>query len=134
MVKGNTEPAALRFAIDLSWYEKNHRSFLEAVRLSLCEKCRRKIEGKDMTAKKIIPILRGCCSGEPDFINNRQPVLESLFRVFLQNGNVPLEVEEISKILAEARDGDTGRTAPVILARLLRTEDYYGIKPITNNQ
>lgn len=130
MVKGNTEPPKPRFAIDLDWYEENHRSFATAVRTSLCAKCQHKVEGKDMPAKKIIPMIKGCCSGEPDFINDRQPILESIFRVLLSNGNGPLEVEELSRRLAERRGGDTFRTAPQLLARLLRSEDYYGIRPV----
>lgn len=131
MVKESATLPRPRFAIDLDWYKENHHSFLMAVRTSLCEKCQRKVAGKDVPAPKIIPMVKGCCSDEPNFINDRQPILESVFRIFLMNGNKPLELEELSRHLAERRSGDTSRTAPQVLARLLRNEEYYGIHLVT---
>lgn len=130
MVKENTsaEPAGPRFAIDLDWYEPTRRSFASVVRASLCAKCQHKVQGKDLPAQRLLTLIKGCCSKEPNFINDRQPILESIFRIFLANGNEPLELTELSRRLVEQRGGDTSRTAPPILSRLLRTEDYYGIR------
>jgi hypothetical protein len=124
-----TQATGTEYAIDLNWYEEGPRSFIHAVRTSLCAKCQRKIEGKDISPRKIIGLIKGCCSGETDFINDRQPILESIFRVFLSNGNEPMGLEELSRLLSEQRGGDSTRTAPQILSRLLRKEDYYGIRP-----
>ena len=128
MVKETPPEATPKYAIDLAWYEENHRSFAHAVRASLCAKCKHKIEGKGISPSKIIPMIKGCCSGESGFINDRQPILESVFRVLLSNGNKPIELEELSKQLAEQRGGDASRTTPQILSRLLKKEDYYGIR------
>jgi len=122
-----TEP---KYAINLDWYEQNHHSFAQAVRTSLCDKCKHKIEGKGIPPHKIIALVKGCCSNETGFINDRQPILESVFRVFLSNGNKPIELEELSKLLAEQRSGDKSRSAPEVLSRLLKKEDYYGIRAV----
>ncbi len=134
MVKKTPPKASVTgYAIDLEWYEQNHRSFAHAVRASLCDKCKRKIEGKEMPPHKIVAMIKGCCSKETGFINGRQPILESVFRIFLTNGNKPIELEELSKLLAEQRSGDTSRTAPQILSRLLHKEEYYGIRPVSTS-
>jgi hypothetical protein len=122
-----------KYAIDLDWYDQNNRSFAYATRSSLCAKCKHKIEGKGMPPRKIITMIKDCCSDETGFINNRQPILESVFRAFLSNGNKPLDVEELSRPLAELRGGDTSRTAPQVLSRLLQKEDYYGIRATSNS-
>lgn len=131
MPKENTTTESLkgRFFIDLDWYEQNRRSFSYVVRNSLCDKCRRRVEEKELPPDGIVAAAKDCCAGVPDFINDRQPILESVFRIFLSNGNEPLELEELSRQLAEWRGGDTYRTAPHILSRLLRSESYYGIRP-----
>jgi len=59
------------------------------------------------------------------------PVLESIFRLFLANGNQPLELEELGKQLSEWRDGDTYRTSEEILSRLLLSDQYYGLRQIS---
>ena len=127
------EATGLKYAIDLDWYEENHRSFAYAARNSLCAKCKRKVEGKGTSPHKIITMVKGCCSNEASFINDRQPILESVFRMFLSNGNRPIELEELSRLLAEQRGGDTSRAAPRVLSRLLRKEDYYGIRLVATS-
>ena len=52
------------------------------------------------------------------------------FRLFLVNGNQPLDLEELSKQLAEWRGGDTYRTSPEILSRLLDSSQYYGLRRV----
>ena len=126
------ETTATKYAINLDWYEANGRSFAHVVRNSLCANCKNKIEGKGTSPRKIVTMIKGCCSDETGFINDRQPILESIFRVFLSNGNQPLEIEDISQLLAKQRGGDTARTAPQLLSRLLRKEEYYGIHPISS--
>jgi hypothetical protein len=72
--------------------------------------------------------VRDCCSRTPGFINDRLPVLESVFRLFLANGNQPLELSELGRQLAERR-GDILRRAPQeFLSRLLENDRYYGLR------
>ena len=76
--------------------------------------------------------IKECCSQAPDFITERLPILESVFRLFLANGNLPLALEELGKQLSELRGGDPYRTSPETLTRLLKSDRYYGLQEIQN--
>jgi hypothetical protein len=64
------------------------------------------------------------------FITGQLPILESIFRLFLANGNQPLDLEELGRQLSEWRGGDTYRTSAEILSRLLASDQYYGLRQI----
>ena len=63
------------------------------------------------------------------FIIGQLPILESISRFFLANGNQPLTLEELGEKLSERRGGDTSRTSEEILLRLLKSAQYYGLRP-----
>ena len=115
--------------IDLDWYQQNNRSFSALAQKCLCAKCRERLAG-DLAADELWATIRDCCSQTPDFITGRLPILESIFRLFLANGNHPLDLEELGKQLTHWRGSDTYRTSPEILSRLLKDEQYYGIRQV----
>lgn len=115
--------------IDLDWYQQNNRSFSALAQKCLCAKCRERLTG-DLSADELLATIRDCCSQTPDFITGRLPILESIFRLFLANGNHPLDLEELGKQLTHWRGSDTYRTSPEILSRLLKDEQYYGIRQV----
>ena len=117
-----------RWFIDLAWLEQHHRSLL--AQGCLCPRCAKKQEGKSepILPAKLISNIKDCCAKTSDFISDRLPILESVFRLFLANGNQPLSLDELSKQLAKRRGGDTQRTSVEILSRLLRDERYYGLR------
>jgi len=121
----------LRWFIDLDWLEQNNRSFLVLAQGCLCSRCRERLgESKgEISAADLISNIRDCCSQTPEFITDRLPVLESIFRLFLANGNQPLDLEELVKQLSEWR-GDSRRTPAEVLSRLLRNERYYGLRQV----
>lgn len=80
-----------------------------------------------MTADLLITI-RDCCSEAPDFITGRLTVLESIFRLFMANGNQPLGLEELGEQLNEWRDRDSCRVSDEVLSRLLDNDRYYGLR------
>jgi len=120
-----------RWFIDLDWLEQNNRSFLVLAQACLCSRCRERLgESKgEISAADLISNIRDCCSQTPEFITDRLPVLESIFRLFLANCNQPLELEELVKQLSEWR-GDSRRTPAEVLSRLLRNERYYGLRQV----
>jgi hypothetical protein len=59
---------------------------------------------------------------EPDFINPHTSVVDSIFRVFLANGNVPLTPKELGDYI--------GRSPVVILKTLSGGRVYKGIRPV----
>ncbi|MFC1949009.1 hypothetical protein ACFLW0_02415 [Chloroflexota bacterium] len=118
--------------IDLDWYKSNNRSFSILAGRCLCVKCRKrlKVEEAEPPADKLLSAIRGCCSHEPGFITGELPVMESVFRLFLSNGNQPLALEEISGQLGERHGANLYRTPVEVLSRLLDSDRYYGIKPV----
>jgi hypothetical protein len=59
---------------------------------------------------------------DPNFINPQTSLVDSIFRVFLANGNVPLSPRELEE--------RTGRSAQTILKTLSGGQVYKGIRPI----
>lgn len=120
-----------KWFIDLAWYEQNKSSFYSRVKNLLCAKCSREFARKPgkTTPKELISAINECCGNDPGFINERIPILESIFRLFLLKGNQPLTLEDQVKGLSELR-GDDSRITPAILLRLLQNENYYGIRQV----
>ena len=119
-----------RWFIDLDWYQQNQRSISALARDYLCPKCRKQLsaEGKEITEAELLTTIKDCCSHTPEFITDQLPILESVFRLFLANGNQPLTLAELGEQLSERRSGDTYRTSEEILPRLLKNEQYYGLR------
>jgi hypothetical protein len=59
---------------------------------------------------------------EPDFINPHTSVVDSIFRVFLANGNQPLTPKDLGDYI--------GRSPVVILKTLSGGRVYKGIRPV----
>jgi len=114
--------------IDLNWHQQNSRSFSALARDCLCPKCRER--SKKLSADELLTAIKDCCSEAADFISGKSPVLENIFRLFLANGNQPLDSEDLGKQLRERCGGGSYRTSAEVLSRLLRDERYYGIRQV----
>ena len=127
-----SEQSRPRWFIDLDWFAQNSRSFPTLAWECLCPACRERLKmGQGETAAAdLLATIRDCCSNKPDFIGGELPVLESIFHLFLANGNQPLELEELSRQLGERRGEDSYRTSPEILSRLLNSDQYYGLRQV----
>ena len=118
------------WAISIDWFEENNRSIDMMVKEYLCEKCAAESQGKKKaeSTRDMIARIQKCCGNTPEFINHRIPIPESVFRLFLSNGNTPLSVTEISEQLSQLREGDSYRTSTEVLLHLLQNDDYYGLR------
>lgn len=127
----STDQPKPRWFIDLDWYQQNNRSISALVQGCLCAKCRKQLsaEEKEITEAELLATIKDCCSHAPEFITGQLPILESVFRFFLANGNQPLTLEELGEQLSEQRGGDIARTSEEILSRLLKSDQYYGLRP-----
>ena len=130
--EASIEQEETSWAIDPDWFEANSRSLLALVKSSLCSKCRKRLDsgGKWGSLDDLMTAVRECCSREPDYINGTLPIMESVFRLFLANGNQALDIIELGRQLSERRGVDTYRTSVEILSRLLKYDEYYGIRPV----
>jgi hypothetical protein len=125
----DTKPAQ-RWFIDLDWLEQNNRSFLALAQGCLCSKCTKKQKGntEPISPAELIATIEDCCAKSSGFISDRSPILDSIFRLFLANGNQPLSLQELSKQLAKWRGDNGPRTSVEVLSRLLGDERYYGLR------
>ncbi len=128
----NTEPITTRWAIALDWFQQNSRSISVLLTDYLCPNCAKKLNvgEKEHPPKVLMSTIQKCCCHAPDFINDRLPILEGIFRLFLSNGNQPLDLEELGNQLSILRGGDPYRTSPEALSRLLKNDRYYGLQEI----
>ena len=132
--KISTDQPKPRWFIDLDWFQQNNRSISALAQDYLCAKCRKQLraEEKELTEAEFLSTIKDCCSHAPEFITGQSPILESIFRFFLANGNQPLTLEELGNQLSEQRGGDTSRTSEEILFRLLESDQYYGLRPVSD--
>ena len=125
-----TEPVKRCWSIDLDWYQRSNRSFLGLAQGCLCPQCRERLPGGEVSSADLLAMVRDCCSKKAGFISGNLPILESIFRLFLANGNQPLDVEEVGRQLVQWRGGDRGRTSAEILTHLLESDQYYGLRAV----
>jgi hypothetical protein len=127
-----TDQVRPRWFIDFDWYQQSNRSFFTLVQNYLCPKCRERPEagGAEIPASELLSTIRDCCSKTPGFITSKSPILESVFRLFLANGNQPLNLEELGRQLSEQSGGYTHHASAEILSRLLSHDQYYGLRQV----
>lgn len=118
-----------RWFIDLDWYQQNNRSFLALAQGCLCPKCREQLKTGGISATGLLATINDCCSKKLGFITERLPILESIFRLFLANGNQPLDLEELRRQLSKWH-GDAYCASTEVLSRLLRSDQYYGMRQV----
>ena len=125
-----TTPSEKKWTIDLNWLKTNKRSFSTLAGDKLCTKCRKKLKADTGEVKPadLLKAIQSCCSKNNDFITPALPFHESIFRVFLANGNKPMTLVELSEQLVKRRGADGSRTTVAFLSRLMQNDDYYGIK------
>ena len=130
----DTGEVTAHWSIDLDWYQENKRSFASLAGERLCDVCRQRRGegGAEISADDLLASIKECCSQKTGYITAETPILESVFRLFLVNGNQPLDLEELSKQMAEWRGGDFHRTSVEVLSRLLASDRHYGIRQIAS--
>jgi len=117
-----------RWFIDLEWFGQNNRSFFALARGCLCPRCRERLTEGEISSPDLLATIKDCCAKVPGFINGNLTILESVFRLFLSNGDQPLDLGELSRQLSELRGGDIYAVLAEVLPRLLKDEQYYGIR------
>ena len=127
-----TDQPKTRWFIELDWYQQNNQSLSVMVQSYLCPECSKQLsaEEKESSVDALLSSIKDCCSHAPGYITDKSPILESIFRLLLANGNQPLDLEELGKQLSEWRGSDTYRTSPEILSRLLKNDQYYGLRQV----
>ncbi len=125
------------FHIDFDWWQADDRSWRVYLRSLLCEEHKETFSAQeeDLRMDVIDPItaevrtvdglqhlLMTHCARQPDFVTARTTLVESIFRIFLANGNQPMTANELAHRL--------GRPAHTILKTISGPRVYRGIRPV----
>jgi hypothetical protein len=125
------------FHIDFDWWKQNERDWHVFLRSFLCEEHQQSfaeveegelidwIDPETAEVKQVDGVqhaLISHCALLPEFLSERTAMVESVFRTFLANGNIPMSAEDLSKRL--------GRPADTILRTISGARVYRGLRPI----
>jgi len=126
-----------KFHIDYDWWEKNERNWRVYLLSYLCDEHKRLFSRQDQeqmvdfvdpqTAEVqrvdgVQHALISHCANQPDFITSKTALVDAVFRVFLANGNIPLNCIELSERL--------DKPAETILKVISGVRVYKGLRPI----
>jgi len=129
------------FHIDFEWWKQNERDWHVFLRSFLCEEHQQAfadaeegelidwIDPETAEVKQVDGVqhaLISHCALLPEFLSERTAMVESIFRTFLANGNIPMSAEDLSKRL--------GRPADTILKTISGARVYRGLRPIQTQQ
>ena len=124
------------FHIDFDWWKQNESDWHVFLRSLLCAEHQEAFstieEGElidwiDPVTAEVKSVdgiqhaLMSHCALQPDFANARTALVEAVFRIFIVNGNVPMNAEDISKKL--------DRPALTILRTIAGLRVYRGLRP-----
>jgi len=125
------------FHIDFAWWEQNDRDWHIFLRSLLCAEHQQAfndveegslIDWIDPRTAEVKPVdgiqhaLMSHCALQPDFVNAHTSVVEAIFRIFLVNGNQPMNAVDMAKSL--------NRPAETILRTLSGARIYRGLRPV----
>ena len=126
-----------RYHIDFDWWSQNDRDWRVYLRNYLCPEHQHAFTDIDLfeqvdwidpdTAEVqrvdgLQNILITHCAKQDTFITQQTTLVDSVFRIFLANGNTSQTPEELAVSL--------GRDATIILRTLSGTRVYKGLRPI----
>ncbi|MFO7322261.1 MAG: hypothetical protein DIU68_011055 [Chloroflexota bacterium] len=124
-----------KFHIDYSWWERNRQDLrvyllshlLPDLRERLSQSAESRVvdfidpETGEVSRLDELQLAIQISARDPNFINPHTSLVDSIFRVFLANGNKPLTPRELEQA--------TGRPASLILKTLSGARIYKGIRP-----
>lgn len=123
------------FHIDFDWWKENDSNWRIFLQSYLCEKHQEifKDHDEDVVIDAVDPEtgevkqvdgllyqLMNHCAKQPEFINDNMPLIAKVFRIFLANGNKPLNSQQLSELV--------NRPARTVLVTLTGPQVYKGIR------
>ncbi len=124
------------FQIDFDWWKNHDQNWRVYLHSFLCEEHKLLFSEEDttilidyvdpetaevVTVDGLQHVLMTHCAKKENFLTDYNTMVNSVFRIFISNGNTPLTIEELSSI--------TGKPAQTILKTLAGTQVYKGIRP-----
>jgi hypothetical protein len=130
------------FHIDYGWWERESRELRIYLRSHLCAEHQGKYENVEDTGlvdwvdpetaevqqlDGLQLALRDHCSRLPNYIEAHTSLVDAIFRVFLANGNTPLNPAQIAERIGRPHQAQT------ILRTLAGGRVYKGLRPYLEN-
>ena len=124
------------YHIDFDWWQRNERDWHVYLRSLLCAEHQaafanaeegQMIDWVDPVTAEVQcvdglqHVLISHCAKEPGFITVHTPIVDSVFRTFLANGNIPMTPAELAMQL--------NRPPDLILSTLTGERVYRGLRP-----
>ena len=126
------------FHIDFDWWKNHDHNWRIFLHSCLCQEHQEafSVEDNNVMIDWVDPetaevksvdglqhTLMNHCAKLEDFLTSQTTIVNSVFRIFLSNGNSPLSANQLSSI--------TGKSAVTILRTLTGPQVYKGIRPLT---
>ncbi len=124
------------FCIDFDWWKNHDQNWRVYLHSFLCEEHKSIFSEEDnlvwidyvdpktaevITVDGLQHTLMTHCAKEESFLTDHTTIVNSVFRIFISNGNSPLTINELSSI--------TGKPAETILKTFAGQQVYKGIRP-----
>jgi len=126
-----------KFRVDLEWWKLQDRNWRNSLVSFLCPEHQELFAqvtdaqemdlinpetGEVTRGDGLIHILIEHCAKQEGFSSPNAPLVDSVFKVFIINGNQPLNANELAEII--------GKSADTILRTIGTTRVYKGIRPV----
>lgn len=124
------------FHIDFEWWKQHDNNWKVYLQGCLCSAHQEAYKNQDLNIQidwvdeetaevKTIDGLQHTlithCAKQPEFITNYTTLVDTVFRIFLTNGNIPMNSIELGKL--------TGRPPDTILRTFAGMTTYKGVRP-----
>jgi len=125
-----------KFRIDFEWWKSQDHNWKVYLQSFLCPEHQKLLAdytysdqidlinpatGEVTRVDALLHTLAEHCAKQPDFLAGHSAIVDSIFKIFLVNGNSPLNAMELSELL--------GKPADTILRTIGTGKIYKGIKP-----
>ncbi len=124
------------FHIDFEWWKNHDNNWRVFLFSCLCSEHQEMYKSQDRDTlidwidprtAEVTPVdglqsvLMDHCAKQPEFFTENTAMIDAIFRVFLANGNLPLNVLQISEKI--------GKSPDIILRTIAGLQVYKGIRP-----
>ncbi|MEL7645092.1 MAG: hypothetical protein AAGU04_02330 [Anaerolineaceae bacterium] len=125
-----------KFKVDFEWWKAQDSNWKVYLKSFLCPEHQKLLAdysysdqidlidpstGEVTRVDALLYTLAEHCAKQPDFLSGNSALVDSIFKIFLVNGNKPLNAVELSSLISKPAD--------IILRTIGSGKVYKGIKP-----
>ena len=126
---------AVRYQIDVGWYQRSGKDLGELLNNRRCASCRKEINKSSApapTIKEHFTQFSKCCGAKDEYLGEYMGIKEIVFRILARDRNQAKTLESINKGLsAHLQSRSYSRVIPSSwLAKMLDADETYGIHSV----